>query len=159
MEAKIRIKVGASEVDYEGSENFLKQELPNLLKILSELSKSEAHESVPEDNDSDRSAKTDTGGKIQLSTNSIAAKLGASDGRDLIRAAAAHLTFVRKKETFSRQELLTEMKAATQYFKSSYRKHLTSLLKPMLRQELTEPSTGHFALSAGSRDSLRSRLA
>jgi hypothetical protein len=35
MTSKIRIKLGAIEVEYEGSEQFLKEELPQLLTAVS----------------------------------------------------------------------------------------------------------------------------
>jgi hypothetical protein len=40
MTSKIKIKMGAIEIDYEGSEEFLKEELPSLLKTVSDLYKS-----------------------------------------------------------------------------------------------------------------------
>lgn len=39
MTSKIRIKMGPIEVEYEGSENFLKEELPELLGTVSNLYK------------------------------------------------------------------------------------------------------------------------
>ena len=39
MESKIKIKLGPIEVEYEGSESFLKQELPALIKTVTELFK------------------------------------------------------------------------------------------------------------------------
>lgn len=41
MSSKLRIKIGDVEIDYEGTEEFLKQELPQLLKTAMELHKSE----------------------------------------------------------------------------------------------------------------------
>lgn len=46
MTTKIRIKVGAVEVDYEGAEAFLNKKLPDLISQLSTLA-----EQVPEAND------------------------------------------------------------------------------------------------------------
>ena len=37
MNSKIRIKLGPIEVEYEGSEAFLKEELPQLLTAVSDL--------------------------------------------------------------------------------------------------------------------------
>ena len=48
MTSKIRIKLGAIEVEYEGSEQFLKEELPQLLTAVSELyAKSAALKEAP----------------------------------------------------------------------------------------------------------------
>jgi hypothetical protein len=156
MESKIRIKLGPIEVEYEGSETFLKQELPNLIKTLTELSKS-AGSLV----DQLGGIIDDTGQReMKLSTNSIAAKLSCSSGPDLAVAAAAHLTFVKKQDVFKRQQLLTEMKSASGYYKSSYGANLSGSLKTLVKnQTLTEPSTGNYSLSAKTRKDLGGRLA
>lgn len=157
MESKIKIKLGPIEVEYEGSEAFLKQELPDLIKTVTELYKST---NIKMDN-SDVEDEENIGQsvKLQLSTNSICAKLSCSSGPDLILAAAAHLTFVKQQEVFSRKQLLDEMKTASSYFKTSYRDNLSVNLKTLLKVKLNEPSTGHFALTASARKELESRLA
>jgi hypothetical protein len=53
-----------------------------------------------------------------LTTGTIAAKLKARSGSTLLMAAAAHLTFVADKSTFSRQDLLSEMQSATSYYET-----------------------------------------
>jgi hypothetical protein len=156
MESKIRIKLGPIEVDYEGSETFLKQELPNLLKTLTELSKSAAGLFDQLGSGGDEGEKKE----IKLSTNSIAAKLSCSSGPDLLAAAATHLTFAKKQDVFSRQQLLKEMKTASGYYKSSYGANLSGYLKTLVKnQTLTEPSTGNYSLSAKKRKELGGRLA
>ncbi len=102
MESKIRIKLGPIEVEYEGSESFLKQELPAFIKTVTELSKSVA---VVTDRDE---GKLDAE-KLQLSTTSIATKISCSSGPDLVLASAAHLTLVKKTEVFSRKQLLDDI--------------------------------------------------
>lgn len=154
MESKIRIKLGPIEIEYEGSETFLKQELPDLIKTVTELSKSAEVDTI------DVSDKGGAGtGKIQLSTTSIAAKLSCSSGPDLITAAAAHLTLVKKAKTFTRKQLTDEMRTASGYFKATYRDNLTSSLKRLLRKDiLNEPSTGHYSLTESAQKELGAKL-
>lgn len=157
MESKIKIKLGPIEVEYEGSESFLKQELPDLIKTVTELYKSTGMkiDSIDEIV-SEKKAPAD---KLQLSTKSICAKLSCSSGPDLILAAATHLTFVRQQEVFSRKQLLDEMKTASSYFKTGYRDNLTANLKTLLKDKLNEPSSGHFALTTSARNDLETKLA
>jgi hypothetical protein len=156
MESKIRIKLGPIEVEYEGSEVFLKEELPNLIRIVSELYKTS---NIPP-NDSIENGPSGGAGKIQLSTGSIAAKLSCSSGPDLLLAAAAHFTFSKEKESFTRQQLLSEIKTAKAYFKKSYTANLTSLLNGLVKGgKLNEPVAGTFALTADTIKDLEARLA
>lgn len=157
MESKIRIKIGPIEVEYEGPETFLKQELPDLLKTITELSMSTGG-TMNNLDDKGEAEKTKLG-KLQLSTTSIAAKLSCSSGPELILAAAAHLTLVRKLEVFSRKQLLDEMKTASGYYKTTYRDNLSTNLKTLLKDKLNEPSSGQFSLSAKARKELEVRLA
>ena len=158
MESKIRIKLGPIEVDYEGSEAFLKQELPSLIKTVTELSLSWSR--VEDENDQGEGDKRKGGKTLQLSTNSIAAKLPCSSGPDLILAAATHLTLVKGQDVFTRKQLLDEMKTASGYYKATYRDNLSSYLKTLLKADsLTESSPGRFSLGAKTRGDMRGRLA
>lgn len=135
MSSKLRIRIGEVEIDYEGTEEFLKQELPQLLKTAMELREASGG-SV-----SAGGGKTGaTGGSagapkvISLTTGSIAAKLGAKSGSDLLKAAAAHLALDKKTEPFTRQQLLSEMQSATSYYKKSYSPNLTKYIKTALQK-------------------------
>ena len=127
MSSKLRIRIGEVEIDYEGTEEFLKQELPQLLKTAMELHKAAGTATKTGGAGSSGGGK---GGSIfpPLTTASIAAKTNATSGPDLMLAAAAHLTLVAKKDTFSRQELLNEMQNASGYYKKSYSNNLTKYL-------------------------------
>ena len=157
MESKIKIKLGPIEVEYEGSESFLKQELPALIKTVTELSKSAGVTLGNIESNHDK-GKSDAG-MPQLSITSIATKIPCSSGPDLVLAAAAHLTLVKKSEVFSRKQLLDEMKAASGFYKSSYRDNLTAYLKSLLKDKLNERSTGQYSLSESARKELESKLA
>jgi len=157
MESKIRIKVGRIEVEYEGSETFLKRELPALIKTITELSKAAGVPLDKADNSSDENEPR--GKRIELSTGSIAGKLSCSSGPDLLIAAAVHLTLVKQIKAFTRKQLLAEMRTASGYFKSSYRDNLSSSLKRLLRKDtLNERSAGQYSLSESARKEFEAKL-
>lgn len=156
METKIRIKMGQMEVEYEGPEAFLKNELMSLLGKVSDLYK--VSDILPEGEGD--SPGVEGGPAIGLSTRSLAGKLECKTGRDLVVAAAAHLTLSRGAETFTRQQLLTEIQTAKACYKPSYSNNMTKYLDGLVDDgDLNEPSTGTYSLTARARKNLEARLA
>jgi hypothetical protein len=159
--SKLRIRIGEVEVEYEGPEEFLKKDLPQLLRTAIEL------HGIDDGADAETKPKKKThashagGAMPSLTTGSIASKLDVKVGSDLLKAAAAHMTFVAKKETFSRQELLAEMQKAKSYYKTSYSGNLSKYFKAALAKDgfLTETSTNAYALKAAARTDLERKLA
>ena len=162
MSSKLKIRIGDVEIKYEGSEDFLKQEMPELLKTAMELRK----DASAGNNANGGAGKGANGagdvkdGTVKGTMTAIAARLKASSGPDLLLAAAARLTFVSNKETFTRQELLTEMQTAASYYKKSYSANLTALIAGRVEaNQLTEPSANSYALTATKKDQLEKALA
>lgn len=159
MSSKLRIRIGEVEIDYEGTEDFLKQELPALLKTAMELHKAAGSASGGKGGNGTDGGK----GKVTvptLTTGTIAARLEAKSGPTLLMAAAAHLTLVARKATFSRQELLTEMQSATSYYKKSYSNNLSKYLRGAVTEgKLQESAKNAYALSADTKNELESQLA
>lgn len=157
METSFFIHSGKIEVKLEGSEDFVKGQIKDLLAFVAEHS----GKIGAADEDSEKPGEAAPGGtsNSKLSVNSIAAKLGGSKGTDLILAAALRLT--RDGQTsFKRDTLLDEMKLATNYFKATYVKNLTSYLKTvMVNHKLLEQSSGVYALQADAMKELEQRLA
>lgn len=157
MTSKIKIKMGAIEIDYEGSEEFLKEELPSLLKAVSDL-----YKSAPPlvENERQNSDSSSAGSKIQGTTATLAAKLGGGSGPDLTLCAAARLTFVVGKDKFHRKDILEEMKSASNYYNANYAKNLSTLLSGLVKAgKLMEPSKDNYSLSADSLKSIGAQLA
>jgi hypothetical protein len=155
LNTKLKIRIGEVEIDYEGTEKFLKQEVPQLLKTTMELHMASG---ATQGNDLDKR----TGGKLlSLTTNSIAAKLGSKSGSSLLTAAAARLALVEKKEPFSREQLLAEMKSATSYYKINYSANLSSYIKTALQKRgpLSETAKNSYSLNAAARKDLEKKLA
>ncbi len=159
MESKIKIRLGPIEVEYEGSESFLKGELPDLIRTISDLYRTANLNNRDEDNAGNGDENGVNNSPLKLSTNSIAAKLRVTSGPELAVAAAAHLTFVRGSEVFSRQNLLKEMQNASSYYKGNYAKNLTSTINRLLKTKFNQSSSGNFALTADAKEELRAKLA
>lgn len=157
MTSKVRLRLGDVEIECEGSEEFLKQEVPTLLKAVMEL------HGPPRVTPPREPAKGDPGGQVKvgsLTTGSIAAKLGAKTGPDLLIAGAARLAIVLNTEPFTRKQLLGEMKSATAYYDKNYRANLSRMLKSALQDDrLTETATNSFALTPGARAEIEKKLA
>lgn len=156
MTIKIKIKLGPIEVEYEGSEEFLKKELPQLLASVSNL-----HKDLGSPESGNIDTKREGGGRrLQATTSSIAAKLGCKTGPQLAMAAAAHLALVQRMNTFSRKELLDDMRSATAYYKATYNGNLSKYLHSLLKDgSLLEPSKNTYSLSADKRTELSKQLA
>lgn len=161
--SKIKIKLGAIEIDYEGSETFLKEELPQLLAAVSDLytkSRSALEQPVPATAvGSMQEGQTGEKPKLEATTGSIAAKLSVKSGPELVMAAATRLTFVLGVTTFPRQKIIDEMKSAAAYYKASYLSNLTASLNNLVKDgKLNEPSQGNYALTATSLKDLEQRI-
>jgi hypothetical protein len=158
----MRIKMGPIEIEYEGSEDFLKQELTDLLSAVSKLYQDSG---LPEGEPTAEPAEAAVATGVQSSRTSamtvttIAAKLGAKSGADLILAAGASLTRVGS-ETFARQKLLDEMKKATGYYKKSYGSNLSNYLLTLVREgKLQETAKDTYSLNVGTKDEIEAKLA
>jgi len=161
MTSKIRIRAGRLEVEYEGSEDFMRDDLPKLLETVDSLSSaSQAADDSGEDKQADTSGGGGGNGKVAGSTATLAAKLKVESGPALILAAAARLTLGEGQASFNRKQLTDEMKTATGYYKKTYMNNMSSYLQNLVKeQKLVEPSSGTYALSSTTRATLEQRFA
>ena len=160
MTSKIRIKMGDVEVEYEGSEDFLRDELRELLSGVVELHR-ERGESTdqPPPSGNGNGGGTPTG-DFNGTTNTAAAKLSASSGTDLVIAAAARLTLGLGQDSFTRATLLKEMQTATSYYKKTFSSNLSGYLKQLVGSDrIREVAKGTYSLSAPERKKLETQLA
>jgi hypothetical protein len=149
------------EIEFEGSEDFLKQELPELLKTAMALRKASGNDDGGGKTPGGAGAAGKGGAGIEAATTgTIAARLNVKSGPALLIAAAARMTLVSKKDTFSRQELLTEMQGASQYYRKSYSNNLTSYLRGCVESaDLSETASNTYALTAAKKGLLEKQLA
>ena len=75
MESKVRIKIGQTEVEYEGSEAFIKEELMNFVKTVMELNRVSSMQLGGMDRQIDT-----PNAQLEMTTASMAAKLSCSGG-------------------------------------------------------------------------------
>lgn len=159
--AKMRIKMGPIEIDYEGSEDFLKQELPAILTAVSSLHKESGlvENSPPGANSGNGAAGSNQTAPIGMSVTTISAKLGVKSGADLALAAAARLTR-GGSSSFSRQQLLDEMKAATGFYKTTIRSNLSNYLLTLVKEgKLQETAKDTYSLSMATKTEIEAKLA
>ncbi len=159
MESKIRVKVGSIEVEYEGTQEYIKNGLQDLLEtLLSALPEDQFEEKIesiePLPETTDPSAK-----KIEMTTNTIAMRLNVKSASDLIIAACAHLTFVKGAATYTRGNILAEIKEANNYFKKSYTNNLSKSLGSLVKSDkLIERSKDTYSLSSSEKSRLEKEL-
>jgi hypothetical protein len=137
-DAKIKIRVGEVEIEYEGDAEFLKT---GLLEVCKELSK--LNELVPVARPSKQpKASEDHEHRVgeKHSTVDIANLLGAQTGPDLVMVAAAYLHFTEGKKEFSRAQVLDAMRTATGYWHENYAGNLSTSLKSLTKASSKSPA-------------------
>jgi len=153
--SRISIRHLGVDVEFEGSEEFIKADLLDLINDITELTKA-----LPASTKSiSSSPKSDAGG-LDLSVKTIATKLGTSTGSDLARSAAAFLTLVEGRETFTQSELHDAMKTAVGIYKqSTHAKNIGKIITGLLTSNiLLQTATGNYSLSQPQRDQIEKAL-
>lgn len=144
--AKLRIKLGAIELEYEGPSEFLHDELIKTFEKLLELQ--DAHKVLPHATEGEGS-KSGSTTRLELAPNTVAARMNCKTTTDLVLAMCVYLHFVEQKSTFSRQDIHDAMKKASTYYKENDRKNLSSSLETLIKKgTVLERSQGNFALHA-----------
>ncbi len=162
MESRIRLKLGSIEIEFEGSEEFLSNNLTELISNVFSLYESnravqeEADQLPPPTDEKPRDSTFAEG----LSVGTIAGRLNVNTGRDFVLAACAYLAIGKGDSSFTRQDILTSMKSATSYYKQSHSKNLGKSLQQLIKNgDLLEFSTKRYSLSANTKNSLEKKLA
>lgn len=160
--AKIRLKIGQLEVEYEGAISFLNEGIFNLMEKL--VGFYNDHKSAipvePPTANTNGGRQAGLNNDLDHSTNTIAAHLEATSGTELVIAAAARLSLLKKKGTFTRKEINDEMKSAATYYKESMTGNLTKSLDTLLKNKrLNQSAKDTYALSASERKALEAKLA
>lgn len=164
MTSRIRVKMGQLEVECEGSEEFLRDELPKLIAAFSELRPPAQEQPHLANGNSGSSNGVPSNGASEMpksmTTKTIAARLKCTSGPELMIAAAAQLTIVQSKDAFTRKDLLGEMRAAGGYFKqtmvSNFQQNSLSLIKS---GDFHEVKKGEYSLSPAKLDEVKAQIA
>jgi hypothetical protein len=127
--AKIRIKLGSIEIDYDGPSEFLDSKLAELVATVVELqSSSDVLDDDAGNTDGSMTGQAAGGhANADTSVSTIARRLNVASSRDLLNAAAYTLSLT--KPSFARKELLAQMRNAQSYWKASYAGNLTKDFK------------------------------
>lgn len=155
--SRIKIKFGEIEVEYEGTPEFLKEELPKLIKAVSEL-----HQAAPPSvrhapgGDGKNPGGLPRGG--QLSVTTIAQKLSATTLPDLIIAAALSLT-LRGSASFDKKDIRKEMRGAVGYWKAAMATNFDKTLARLAKTgRITHSGGDNYALPPTEHDALVTKL-
>lgn len=165
MPSKLKIRMGHIEFEYEGDAQFDTEAIKDLFTHLESLvgitpaaafDVSAAIPVAPVD------ALNGSGVEPELnySPNTIAARLNATTGPDLLLAAAAYLQLVKGHESFQRQAVLDTMKIAKTYYKANMRGNLSKMISTLVGAgRINELANSEFSLSATEQTAIRTRLA
>lgn len=158
--AKIRIKVGSMELEYEGDPSFLTGGLDTLLTTMGDLAGRLPEESAPASVIVKNATPPAPVGSFNFSTNTIAAHLDAKTGPELVICAMAQLELVQGKASSGRAEILAEMKSATTYYNanmnSNMSKNLSSLTKA---KRINQIGADTYALGAAEKKKVEAKVA
>jgi len=163
MTAKVRIKAGPVEFEYEGETELGVADIKDLFSHIETLFKvpvlaegGDGHESAQQQNAGIVAPRTPS---KKLHVNSVAKKLAAKTGSQVAEAAAATLQICEGKETFTRGELLDTMKKANMYYKENMSGNLTKILGVLVGSKLNQISDGVYSLTAEAYEDLETKLA
>lgn len=155
--ARIRVKVGQIEIEYEGDPAFLKTDFIETMKEVVELR--EKHPTAGLASPTAPSV-VPVIGNTTLTTDTIATILKAEKGADLVMSAAARLHFAMAKLQFTRQEIIDEMRTAPGYFKESYVANLSNYLNTLTKADrLRLTGTDTYSISVKEKAALEAKIA
>ena len=162
--AKIKVRVGSMEIEYEGDPSFLADGLHGLLDKMSGLTL----EKLPKEKGEPSSKSLEklpqsppNNNASSVSTATIAADMKAKTCGELATCALAKLQIVNGSNSASRQDIMREMKTATAYYKQSMRggnlsQALTALVKA---QRLNQLSNDSYSLRAPELQKFEAKIA
>lgn len=158
--AKIRVKFGTLEIEYEGDRAFLND---GLLDFLTDLIGRAKEISVPRgmfgDGERVNAGVEEQGTASDLTISTIAAHFQPNGPQELILCAFAKLQIIGSMEKVERSEIGREMKLATSYYRSSMATNNPRDLGRMVKaKKINELSSGVYSLTAATRKELESKL-
>jgi hypothetical protein len=155
---QIKITMGSMSLEYEGDENFFRDEVGKFLeRFAAQAAKSPspapAGTTTP---DPERAALK---GVASHSTNTVAKLLNAQTGPDLVMAAAAKAIIVDGSETVTRSMITSEMKKATSYYKRTFTSNLSNYLDNLTKSDsLRLVADNVYGIPAKMRETFEAKL-
>ena len=169
--AKIKLKVGSMELEYEGDPSFLTGGIEALLVTMGGLvgkvpdypspaPDPAAQEPPSNGKGNGGGARAACGAAFTYSTNTIAAHLDAKTGPELVICALAQLELVQGKSSSTRTEILAEMKSATTYYNKNMSSNMTKILAGLTSgKRINQIGKDTYALSASERKQVEAKVA
>ncbi|MBB5575247.1 MULTISPECIES: hypothetical protein [Rhizobium] len=160
ISAKIRIKVGSMELEYEGDPAFLTGGIEALLTTMGDLAGRIPNEPAQAAGIAIANSPPSELAGFHFSTNTIAAHLDAKTGPELVICAMAQLELVQGKSSSSRSEILAEMKSATTYFNTNIASNLSKSLSNLTKaKRINQVGAGSYSLSASEKKKVEVKVA
>lgn len=161
MTSKIKVRVGLLEIEYEGDNPIPTDVIKDIASHLRGLNGTHLHDTQEtSDHGLAGSQPKPRLATTALHTNTIASKLGSKGAAELAIAAAAHLQLSEGKASFSRQELLDDMKSANNFYTKFMASNLSGTLKSLVNsQRINQISENSYSMSASELTIVESKLA
>ncbi|HKW54975.1 MAG TPA: hypothetical protein VJO12_14880 [Stellaceae bacterium] len=161
--SKLRIKLGDVEVEYEGEAAFVETGLIELVGKVQDMAAKSTPVMARSAMNAGKPGATPASSPstpVQMTTKSIATKMSAKKGPEVAKAAVAKLGILQGKPTFSRSEILEEMRTATGIFRPSMNGNMTPILNSLAQDDvIIESSPEVYALTPNGETQLRQQLA
>jgi len=157
---KLILKYGDIEIDFDGPEEFLKKDLPQLIKAISELRPTPAIKKATPltGSNGDTSGSGEGGSEGNLSVSTIAQKLSVSNGPELVIAAAFSIISAGAS-TFTKKQLRDRIRDAKSYYKASYANNFDNSIARLLKKGRINHTGGeNYALPSTELASIKSRV-
>jgi hypothetical protein len=160
VNSKIRVRNGAFEVEFEGSEDFIKNNLQDFIECLPMPKGVVVTPTATVAGIQGTANGAAYEGDQTTTTSTIAQKLGGGSGPELALAAVARLVVVLAQPSAARDEILNEMKNATTFYKSSYSGNLSKILGRLVKNgDVNDIGGNRYNLSQTKRASVVAALA
>lgn len=165
--AKIKLKVGSMELEYEGTPSFLTGGIEALLATMGALAAKLPQQIPPPDSAAQEQLASGNGtsepppnGSFTFSTNTLAARLAVKTGPELVICAMAQLELVQRKTSSTRNEIMAEMKGATTYYNGNMGSNMSRNLSNLVKgKRINEIAKDIYSLSASERKQVEAKLA
>lgn len=163
--AKIKLKVGSIELEYEGDPEFLKEGLESLLVTMTDLAKIAPPEEQSQEYDAEVGAGAGENAQLpnghQLSTSTIAAHMSVKTCPELVVCALVNLEIIQGKSGADRKEISEQMKSATAYYKATMQggNLSTAFVNLTKAKRVNDIGSGRYPLNATERKSLEAKIA
>ena len=159
--AKIRLKIGQFEIEYEGNEAFLEDEIYQVVEKMASVHAKHIAilptSTLSVDAESGEALPSPV--KVDLAVSTIAERLNVKTGVDLVIAAMAYLALVENRTKCSRNEIRDTMRSDESHYRDAMGNNLTRSLQGLVRDKcLNKTSDGQYVLSAQKKREIESIL-